>query len=191
MSTLTAISNISTPGMFSIPVCFSDYDWNTPLELIPKNRKWYRLPCIRGDDYCNEKVLPCFCGPWGSQTQAVWSSIGHIRRSPDSGHHDLKICARQIKAKIQDPLEAYVALCRLNIRRSMGDRVSGWYVDTSRKDQYCDDVLGIIERKGYKSVTDVEDDVKYAINCKIISDGATCRMYNSLWAELVNGHIKE
>jgi hypothetical protein len=184
------IANASTPGMFALPVCYSDYNWNTPLDLYEKHRRWYHLPCPKSNPYCHERVPPCYCGPWGAQTKLVWQRTGIEAASADGkGSTAKKVCAKLIKEKIKNPLEAYVAYCSLGIRRETimptGNRVAGGLVKTSRGDKHCDTVTGILRREDYRTVGDVPADVKYAIYCKILgADGGRCAMYQELWEEL-------
>ncbi|KAF8544749.1 hypothetical protein BDD12DRAFT_906255 [Trichophaea hybrida] len=188
-TSIADIADASVPGVFSLPICYSDYSWNTPLHIVRKSRKWYQGACHRDDPYCYEAVPPCYCGPWGSQTKAVWDSIGFIEKSHrrDRGHRETGLCAKLIKKKIKDPLEAYVAYCRLGVRRVFswtGSRINGMIVAQNGKDKYCDDIIGILERREYGSPEEIEPDVKYAIYCKILGDGRRCKMYKKMWNEL-------
>ena len=179
-SSINDIADASAAGVFSLPVCYSDYNWNTPLHLTRPKRKWWQPACSPIDPYCHEKVPPCYCGPWGSQTMTVWDRIGFPQAKPDRGRAERALCAGLIKKTITNPLEAYVAYCRLGIRR-----LNSWSVDKSRPDKHCRDVIGILERRSYRSPDNIEPDVKYTLYCKIRGDGRRCKMYRQLWADLV------
>jgi hypothetical protein len=183
------IASAAVPGTFALPVCYSDYSWNTPLASKTKKKHWWTLPCLANDPYCHEHMLPCYCGPWGAQTKNVWDAIGHLKKSPNP-NTSKELCAKRIKQTINNPLEAYVAYCRLDIRRIFGwtweNRVNGAF-SVNGKDKFCDDVIGIIERGGYTTPDDMSPEVRYAIYCKILGDGRRCTMYDQMWKEMVNG----
>jgi hypothetical protein len=188
-TSIADIADASVPGVFSVPICYSDYSWNTPLHIVRKRRKWFEGACYADDPYCYEAVPPCYCGPWGSQTKTVWDQIGFVEKyhRRDKGRREAGLCANLIKKKIKNPLEAYVAYCRLGVRRVFswtGSRVNGMIVAHSGKDKYCDDIIGILERRGYGVPEEIEPEVKYALYCKILGDGRRCKMYKKLWNEL-------
>ncbi|KAI5846748.1 hypothetical protein BZA05DRAFT_135229 [Tricharina praecox] len=184
---ITEVGKASTPGVFNVPVCYSNYSWNTPLEVAREKKHWYETPCRQGDPYCHEAALPCYCGSWGSETMDVWDAIGHVKKSKDGGTRARKVCGKRIKDRITHPIEAYVAYCRLDIKRVEGltsNRVDGRFT-TEGKDKYCDDVIRIIEVNGYESPASMDSEVRYAIYCKILGDGTRCRMYDDQWDALL------
>jgi len=189
-TSLTDIGKASAPGVFNVPVCYSEYSWNTPLEIARERKGWLETPCAQGDPYCHELALPCYCGQWGSETMDVWNAIGHVAKSRDSGARARKVCGKLIKKKISHPIEAYVAYCRLDIRRAFGwtwsNRVNG-IITVNGKDDYCDDVLQIIRVNGYDSIASMDPEAKYAIYCKILGDGGRCNMYKAQWGDLLAG----
>jgi hypothetical protein len=71
-----------------------------------------------------------------------------------------KNCPRQIKARIGDWLERYVAMCRLNIRKSVGRIRKG-------QDKFCKLVLAELEKRGISSTMELDPEVRHSIECKI------------------------
>ncbi|KAL7269624.1 hypothetical protein RUND412_007698 [Rhizina undulata] len=169
-----AISNPEFPGVFSIPVCLSPYNWNTQLDNYG----------IHDDlnPHSSKKNLPCYCGPLGSQTQQVWEAVG-FSTSGAKDRYARELCPRQIKKKIQEPLERYVAMCRLEVRNSHGIVKKG-------KDKFCDVVVKELEKMGFVSVSqEVDQEVAKAFMCKIYrSKDSKCERYKNtpfsrIWEE--------
>lgn len=77
-----------------------------------------------------------------------------------------------------------MAYCALDIRRtSPTTRVNG-IIKYAGKDKYCSVFQGIIALKGYKSIEDVEPEVKFAFTCKIKKGGKGCSMYDKMFESL-------
>lgn len=182
-TSLSDIAKASTPGTFKVPVCYSDYNWNTPLKTTKKN-KWWQVSCSRDDPYCHEHKLPCYCGPWGSQTQSVWKAMGIA-----GGFTQKQICGRNIASRVSNPLEHYVALCRLNIHRNLGilgSWINGWVVFKDA-DKNCDKVIGILENFKFGTFEEIPSDIKWVMYCKVLGtlgDETRCDAYNYLWDEI-------
>ncbi|KAL7276651.1 hypothetical protein RUND412_000356 [Rhizina undulata] len=160
-----AISNPEFPGVFTIPVCVSPYNWNTQLDGYGFH-----------DDinpHSSKKNLPCYCGPLGSETKQIMKAVGfHSSGARDRYYKEL--CPRQIKEKIKDPLEQYMALCRLNVH------VSGLLIKNG-KDKFCDVVIKEIEGAGYASITqEMHPEIRDAFMCKIErKKNGKCRKYKN------------
>lgn len=135
----------ATPGMFTVPVCFSRYNWATVIDgyRFPQNGIFDTQPRN------SIKNLPCNCGPWGRDTEAVWKEVGlwNADMGKDRRYFDdytASRCGYQIYDKIKDPVERYVAFCRVHIHGRMKDRIR--YVG---QDWQCNIVIYVLERMGY------------------------------------------
>jgi hypothetical protein len=145
------VTDPSTPGMFSIPVCVTPYNWNGHTT----GYSW-------GDDislYSAKKSLPCYCGAMGNETQAVWSAM-RLDVSGRRGEYLTMLCPRQITYKIKNPLERYVAKCRLGVKK-VGK------IHHQMKDHLCDVVIHELEKHGIEKIEDVTDEQTFVAMCKI------------------------
>ncbi|KAG0129761.1 hypothetical protein HOY82DRAFT_563377 [Tuber indicum] len=96
------------PGFFTVPVCMSQYNFNTPIEPTGKTS------CFLGSD-CRHRTLPCNCGPYGSETKSLWKDVGLWDLSAAKNYRK-EHCSRQIRERIEDNLEKYTAHCGIGIR---------------------------------------------------------------------------
>lgn len=139
------------PGVFTVPVCLTPHNWNT-------QTKDYWV----GNDinpWAPVKALPCYCGDLGAETSQVWREVG-FTQSGALDTYVTKNCPRQIKARIADWLERYVALCRLNIRKSGSQIKKG-------QDKFCNVVIAELEKRQISSTTELEPEVRHSIKCKV------------------------
>lgn len=150
-SSLSADHNVeslwdpTTPGMFTVPVCFSKYNWATVIDgyRFPQNGLFDTQPRN------SIKNLPCNCGPWGRDTEIVWKEIGlwNAGTGKDRKYftdYTTSKCGYQIYDKIKDPIERYVAFCRVHVHGRMKDRIR--YVG---RDWQCNIVIDVLEKMGY------------------------------------------
>lgn len=162
------------PGVFNIPVCFSKYNWATVVDgyRFPKNIAFDVQPRH------SIKNLPCNCGPWGRDTEQVWREVGlwsekgskDWRRFADYREK----CGYQIYDKITDPVERYVAFCRVEIYGRIGGKVRPY-----GKDWDCDSVISVLERLGYPGLKDLAPQVYHALYCRVVRHpkGSMCKGY--------------
>lgn len=151
--TVEQAADPSVPGMFTLPVCLSTYNWNS------QTSKEGLLNDL--NPFSTRKALPCYCGPLGADTVAVWRSMG-ITGTAATQQYAKVICPAQILVKIKDWLERYVAYCRLGIRR--GSILKGVKMG---KDGLCELVVSELESKGVKSTLQLEPEHREAFKCKI------------------------
>jgi len=171
----STLDNPRLPGVFHLPICFSRQNWNTQVT------GWGTL--CDTDPHCPAKNFPCICGAWGLETDFVWRGMG-VGQDEKRSNYAQHLCPRQISRKVDDPLERYMAYCALDIRRtSPTTRVNG-IIKYAGKDKYCSVFQGIIALKGYKSIEDVEPEVKFAFTCKIKKGGKGCSMYDKMFESL-------
>jgi hypothetical protein len=145
------VTDPSTPGMFRVPVCVSPYNWNGHTT----GYSWT-------DDislYSAKKSLPCYCGAMGNETQAVWSAM-RLDISGRRGEYLTMLCPRQIAYKIKNPLERYVAKCRLGIKK-VGK------IHHQHTDHLCDVVIHELKQRGVEKIEDVTDEQTFVAMCKI------------------------
>ncbi|KAI5798398.1 hypothetical protein FPQ18DRAFT_420358 [Pyronema domesticum] len=171
-TTVQDLGEARVPGMFDLPVCYSNYSWNTPMDPSRRRRGWHILGCSKNDLYCFDMMPPCYCGPWGTQTKNIWSQINIHQKDA------INSCDYRIDSAITDVIENYVAKCRLQ------DSPTG----------KCKDIIRIIETRGYGSPSEIEPDIKFALTCQVISVGPftnavdprkkTCKMYKKMWEDL-------
>ncbi|KAI5838366.1 hypothetical protein DFP73DRAFT_635349 [Morchella snyderi] len=184
--TLATLGEPKHTSHFKIPVCVSDYNWNTPIDA--------GLTC-NTDINCHAKNLPCHCGAWGKDTMSVWKDIG-LTESIHHHYHSATVCPRQIRRRIHDDLERYVAFCKLDIRRgSSKSRVDG-HRRFQGGDRYCDVIVNYIESMPEDPVTHetprsrdldkIDPSVKYAFLCHIRKGGRGCQMYKKTFDDLWN-----
>ena len=183
-SSFMDIAKTSTPGAFMVPVCYSDYNWNTRLSPA-RPRGWFELPFAANNPYCHEHTLPCYCGPWGKQTTAVWESIGL------KGSYSQKMrCAKKIKKVIKNPMELFIAQCRIGVSFN-----KGWFWRNVDKILYrhlrhhnCDKVIGVLENFEYHTFEEIPSTVRWILYCKILgpdlNEKAKCNAYKPLWEEI-------
>lgn len=98
-------------GTFSLPVCISTHNWMTPVEPV------FDITCDM-NPHCRKKYLPCNCGLWGRDTEQVWKETGLWTHKDSRNEYKKLLCPRQIEEKIEDPLEKFVAYCRLGVRKT-------------------------------------------------------------------------
>lgn len=152
----------AAPGMFTIPVCFSTHNWATVIDgyLFPQNGIFDTQPRN------SIKNMPCNCGPWGKDTEELWKEIGiwdtDVKDRKYFKDYTAGKCGYQIYDKIKDPVERYVAYCRVNVHTDLNDRIR-----YAGKHWQCNIVIAAIEQFGYPSVHEMDPDVYQAIYCKV------------------------
>lgn len=151
--TVEQAADPSVPGMFTLPVCLSTYNWNS------QTNKEGLLDDL--DPYSTRKALPCYCGPLGADTVAVWHAMG-ITGTVATQKYAKDFCPAQIRMKIKDWLEQYVAYCRLGIRT--GNIMKGIKMG---RDGLCEVVVRELESRGVKSALQLEPEHREAFRCKI------------------------
>lgn len=165
----------ATPGMFTVPVCFSKYNWATIID-------GYRFPqngIFDSQPRNSIKNLPCSCGPWGRDTEAVWREVG-IWKTDGKGRGYFKDytvgkCGYQIYDKIQDPVERFVAYCHVDVHATMNYRIR-----KSGKHWQCRIITDLIKKLGYPSIHEMDPSVYHAIWCKVAFMASTqskCKGY--------------
>ncbi|TGZ82925.1 hypothetical protein EX30DRAFT_347273 [Ascodesmis nigricans] len=170
-----ALSTAAAPGAFTLPICNSRHNFNS--HYLDPSTKDYRIDVdfSRHRAYGASKSLPCNCGPWGSETESVWSAAG---LNLNDGWL-AETCQLDILKKIKSPIERYVALCRINRR--------GSYIRKTGKAADCDAVINTIDRLGVQEEKEIDPLTRLAIHCQI--NGNTkgrCRAYRQTWTDLVN-----
>ncbi|RPB05719.1 hypothetical protein L873DRAFT_1797449 [Choiromyces venosus 120613-1] len=128
-------------GLFTVPVCMSQYNFNTPLE--PFNA----FTCSLNPD-CRQKTLPCNCGPYGSETKTVWKEAG-LWDLPSAANYRQVLCSRQIAARITDDLEKYTAHCNVEVH----GQVLTWKKDGANT--MCGPIMEQLESVGYPCKEDM------------------------------------
>lgn len=131
----------ATPGLFTIPVCFSAHPWSTVVDGHTRPNKW-----MHNVDMLNSiKALPCNCGPWGRDTEKVWREIGIWKDSKPKKFAAMTCinCGWQIRDKIRDKLERYVAFCRIDTHAIPNGRIR-W----KGKQPDCDTVTKLLDESG-------------------------------------------
>ncbi|KAH0609857.1 uncharacterized protein H6S33_012403 [Morchella sextelata] len=168
----------TTPGMFTVPVCFSTHNWATVID-------GYRFPInghIDAQPRNSVKNLPCNCGPWGKDTEQVWKEVGLWNLDPNDrwfNDYTTSKCGYQIYDKIEDPLEKYVAYCRVKVGTTWNFRIR-----SAGEHWNCPMVLNAIKKLGYPDVMDMKEndpDVYQALWCHAIHPGSSrkeCKNYN-------------
>jgi hypothetical protein len=144
-------ANPAFPGVFTVPVCLTPHNWNT-------QTKDYWI----GNDinpWAPVKALPCYCGALGAETQQVWQDVGFMQSKALDSYLTSK-CPRQIKTRIGDWLERFVAMCRLNVRKSAGQIKKGQH-------RLCGVVIAELEKRGVSTTTEVDPEVRFSIKCKV------------------------
>lgn len=174
--TVEQAADPSVPGMFTLPVCLSTYNWNS------QTNKEGLLDDL--NPYSARKALPCYCGPLGADTATVWNAMG-IAGTAATQQYAKVLCPAQILVKIKDWLERYVAYCRLGIRR--GSIMRGIKMGS---DGLCDLVVSELEARGVKSTLQLEPEHREAFKCKIEGNpkDLKCKPYlhrgiSSVWDE--------
>jgi len=145
------VTDPGNPGMFSIPVCVSPYNWNghtngySVLDDVNVNSA--------------KKSLPCYCGPLGAETSAIWSAL-RLDVSGKRKEYLTHLCPRQIAAKMTNPLERYIAKCRLGIKK-----IGALHYE--KKDHLCDVVLYELVKHGIQDIHQLTDQQVVVAMCKI------------------------
>jgi hypothetical protein len=171
-----------SPGLFTIPVCFSKYGWSTVVD----GHRW-PMQWVHNLDMSNSiKSLPCNCGPWGRDTEQVWRELGIWGNHGKARAMKCINCGWQIHDKIRDILERYVAFCRLGVRelpvRHVPLRVGDPHV-------HCDQVVGLIDEHfaeiGVEQLKRWHRPVYDAVLCFVFEGlkeivGDSCRPYTGM-----------
>lgn len=156
------ITDPTTPGMFSIPVCNTPYNWNGPTHGYSYN-----------DDtnlWSSRKSLPCYCGSLGNETQMVWAAM-RLDISGKRREYMTMLCPRQIDNKIKNPLERYVAKCRLGIKKKAG-------INFMKQDHLCDVLIDELEARGIEEIGQVSKEETEVLMCKVHQkSGGKCSKY--------------
>lgn len=173
--TVEQAADPSVPGMFTLPVCLTTYNWNsrTNKEGLLDDLNWWST----------RKVLPCHCGALGADTVNVWHAMG-ITGTAATQKYAKVFCPTQIHMRIKDWLERYVAYCRIGIRiGGVSKRVK------AGRDGLCELVINELESKGVASTLQLEPEHREAFKCKITESRKNkCKPYlqspiSSVWDE--------
>lgn len=157
------ITDPTTPGMFSIPVCNTPYNWNGHTNGYSY---WDDM-----NPWSARKSLPCYCGVLGNETQSVWSSM-RLDVSEKRGEYLTMLCPRQISDKIENRLERWIAKCRLRVSKIL-------LTHHQRFDHFCDIVIDEIEARGIISADEFYPELTHVIMCKARgSRNKTCKKYS-------------
>lgn len=126
--------NPSAPGVWEVPVCVSEYNWNTPVEPIGSKK-----------DIQRRQPVPCNCGPLGKDTSRFWEQMGFGR------HHYQRVdlCEKRIKQRIPDQLERMIARCSLEIRRTYAQWIHG-------TEKYCKSWFKRIDESGVRMAKELD-----------------------------------
>ncbi|KAF8539870.1 hypothetical protein BDD12DRAFT_909774 [Trichophaea hybrida] len=158
------ITDPTTPGMFSIPVCNTPYNWNGPTHGYSYS-----------DDtnlWSSRKSLPCYCGSLGNETQSVWAAM-RLDISGKRREYMTMLCPRQIDNKIKNKLERYVAKCRLRIKKKGG-------INFMRQDHLCDVLIDELEARGIEEIGQVTKEQTKVLLCKVHQkSGGVCGKYRN------------
>lgn len=111
--------------------------------------------------YCRKKNLPCNCGPWGKDTQKLWKETGLWTHKDARNEYKKQLCPRQIEEKIEDPLEKFVAYCRLEVRKTG----LGGIIKRTGKHPLCDAITEAIETQGDPSLGTISRDLRIRLEC--------------------------
>lgn len=178
----------ATPGIFTIPVCFSTHNWATIIDgyRFPQNGIFDTQPRN------SIKNMPCNCGPWGKDTEKLWKEIGiwdtDIKDRKYFKDYTTGKCGYQIYDKIKDPVERYVAYCRVNVHTDLNDRIR-----YAGKHWQCNIIIAAIEQFGYSDVHEMDPYVYQAIYCKVVFMGSSrkeCKGYEEPLGVLLNKIIR-
>jgi len=170
------VLNPSTAGVFTVPVCLAPKNWNTQTEGY-----WI------GNDinpYASVKALPCYCGNLGEDTSQIWQETGLMSSGAQRTYTHTN-CPNQFKKRLSDWLERYVAMCNMNIHKAkVGKKIK------SGKHPLCDLVKHELQRTGVQTITELDQEVRYAFECKIKrkKKSKKCKKYyrspiSSVWDE--------
>lgn len=141
-------------GTFSIPVCISTHNWMAPVEPV------FDITCDT-NPHCRKKNLPCNCGPWGKDTEQLWKETGLWTHKAARSEYKKLLCPRQIEEKIEDPLEKFVAYCRLGVRRTG----LGGIIKRTGKHALCDTVIEAIETQEDPDLGTISSDLRTRLEC--------------------------
>jgi hypothetical protein len=167
------ISDPSTPGMFSLPVCNTPYNWNGQTNgytIHDDTNPWSA-----------RKSMPCYCGSLGNETQQVWSAM-RLDISKMKGEYLRMLCPRQIGKKIKSPLERWIARCRLGIRKKGIVHLIG-------KELLCDVVISQLKKRGITEIGQLSEEESTGLICKIRQTAeAKCKRFRktpiaNVWQE--------
>ncbi|KAI5787298.1 hypothetical protein EDC01DRAFT_729358 [Geopyxis carbonaria] len=141
-------------GVFAIPVCESAYNFQGPVEPV------FSLSCDT-DPWCRKKALPCYCGAWGNQTRELWDAVGLWEHRASAGEYRQHLCPRRIKSRVEDGLEDFVALCRLEVHRW------GWggVIKLPGRHAMCGVVIEAIETLGAGDVEALGSAMRAKLGC--------------------------
>lgn len=146
------ITDPTTPGLFSLPVCSTPYNWNGPT-----NGYTY------SDDlnpWSARKSLPCYCGALGNETQRVWAAM-RLGTAGKRREYLTMLCPRQIENKIKNPLERYLALCGLGVtRNALG-------VHLMEPDKLCAVLRDELESRGVAAIEQLTKEQTSVLLCKV------------------------
>lgn len=142
----------TTPGLFTIPICNTPKSWAGPVD-------GYNMFASDANTHSAWKSLPCYCGALGADTRRIWEALHLDSASPAARHEYIRhLCPRQINAKLKDPLERYIALCRLGVKRRSGLIRTG-------QDGLCEMVISVLEHRKIGSVEEIDVEVKKGLMC--------------------------
>lgn len=111
--------------------------------------------------HCRKKYLPCNCGPWGKDTEHVWKETGLWTHKHARGEYKKLLCPRQIEEKIEDPLEKFVAYCRLEVRKTG----LGGIIKRTGKHPLCDTIIETIETERDPILGTISIDLRTKLEC--------------------------
>lgn len=146
------ITDPTTPGLFSLPVCNTPYNWNGPT-----NGYTY------SDDlnpWSARKSLPCYCGALGNETQRVWAAM-RLGAAGKRREYLTMLCPRQIENKIKNPLERYLALCGLGVKKNAVG------VHLMETDQLCAVLRDELESRGVAAIEQLSKEQTAVLLCKV------------------------
>lgn len=146
--------SIRSAGTFSIPVCISTHNWMAPVEPV------FDITCDT-NPHCRKKYLPCNCGLWGKDTEQLWKETGLWTHKHAHGEYKKLLCPRQIEEKIKDPLERFVAYCRLGVRKTG----LGGIIKRTGKHPLCDTIIEAIETQRDPSLGTISRDLRTRLEC--------------------------
>ncbi|KAI5818030.1 hypothetical protein BZA77DRAFT_365428 [Pyronema omphalodes] len=159
------LTNSSTVGLFTVPVCHTPYNWNGPTDGYENSND--------DDLYSSRKSLPCYCGPLGRDSASVWSAM-RLESSTGLEEYQNFLCPRLIKAKIHNRLERNIARCRLGISHGW----NGLGFQGKVPDHLCPLFLSEIDARGYTSIDQIPQKVQDILVCKIKHDKSKgCKPY--------------
>lgn len=130
--------NPSSPGVFEIPVCISEFNWNGPIEPVGSFSNFHQ-----------RQTIPCSCGDFGKDTTAFWKQANFW----DMDHYRTNICAKKIEEKITHNIDRFVAWCRLQIHKGFRSWKTGAATECGRVLDYVDTT----QRKKAKELNEIQE----------------------------------